>query len=108
MDMKLDTMACIEINPSYRAVKFTKSLIDGYDCATAFCGMLDTKCEDCNWNTKTPYIMIDDEKVFVTRVCDYPCTGFNLGDEFYILRDETFGVTKFLSKSEFKSRYEYI
>lgn len=107
MDMKADTRACVERNPKYRAVKFTKELIDGFGCVTASCGLFGRSCEKCMSNTRTPYVIIDNQKVFVIRNCDYPCTHFNPHENFYIVKDETSGVVKFLSEKEFNKKYEF-
>lgn len=108
MNMKSDTRVCVERNPNYRAVKFTEGLIDGYDCVVSPCGLFDKSCESCTMNTRTPYILIDNQKVFVTRNCSYPCTHFNPKDNFYILKDETSGVVSFVSEKNFNKKYEFI
>lgn len=110
MDLMKDksaTQYCVERSPKYRAVKFSKDLIQGYECAKTGCGLFNTDCETCSWNTKTPYIIIDDTKVFVCRDRTRLSTGFNEEDAFYILIDEFNNSIKCIDEKTFNERYEF-
>lgn len=108
MDINVDMRRCVEREPDYRAVKFSKLLIEGYDCSKVGCGLFSDACKKCQWNTQTPFITIDNGKIFVCRTCESPCTGFEVNEDFYIVRDEVSNTTQFISSKEFNKKYEYM
>ncbi len=84
------------------AVKFDKSLIDGYACVKLGCGRFDVTCDECDWHTQTPFICINDKRYFIMHHEMFlECTCFEPDEPFYIVMYE--GAPEFVSAEKFES-----
>lgn len=94
---------CVPRAPERLAVKFDKSMIAGYDCISHGCGRFDVpSCEECNWNTMTPYIVIGERRAFLTD------NGFTVDDDFYILLNDKTNEVVFISEEHFNKTYKWV
>lgn len=79
---------------------YREGLEDGFACRNDGCGLFDTKCSECNWNTNTPYINICEasmncsRKVWVDKRC-------------YIITHED-GSREVMTEKDFKATYEIV
>lgn len=99
---------CIQKPVPLAAVKFTPDMISGYSCVKTGCGRFDTTCEECDWNTHTPYITLGGTNYYMgNQGWSFASTGFSSEDNFYIVKNESNDRYIFVSADHFAKTYEF-